>query len=72
MLDKLFGLKAQGTNARTEIIAGITTFVTMAYIMFVNPSILSIAGMEWGAVFVATVLAAAIATFFMAFVANVP
>lgn len=72
MLDKLFGLKAQGTNARTEIIAGITTFVTMAYIMFVNPSILSISGMDWGAVFVATILAAAIATFIMAFVANVP
>jgi AGZA family xanthine/uracil permease-like MFS transporter len=72
MLDKLFGLKAHGTNARTEIIAGLTTFVTMAYIMFVNPSILSITGMDRGAVFVATILAAAIATFVMAFVANVP
>jgi AGZA family xanthine/uracil permease-like MFS transporter len=72
MLDKLFGLKASGTNARTEILAGITTFVTMAYIMFVNPAILSIAGMDKGAVFVATILAAAIATFIMAFVANVP
>ena len=72
MLDKLFGLKAHGTNARTEIIAGLTTFVTMAYIMFVNPSILSITGMDRDAVFVATILAAAIATFVMAFVANVP
>ncbi len=72
MLDKLFGLKASGTNARTEILAGVTTFVTMAYIMFVNPSILSAAGMDQGAVFVATILAAAIATFIMAFVANVP
>ena len=72
MLDKLFGLKAQNTNARTEIIAGLTTFVTMAYIMFVNPSILSATGMDWGAVFVATILATAIATFIMAFVANVP
>ncbi|NLH96331.1 MAG: NCS2 family permease [Clostridiaceae bacterium] len=72
MLDKLFGLKAQGTNVRTEIVAGITTFMTMAYIIFVNPSILSETGMDWGAVFVATILAAAIATFIMAFVANVP
>lgn len=72
MLDKLFGLKAQGTNARTEIVAGVTTFMTMAYIIFVNPSILSQTGMDWGAVFVATILAAAIATFVMAFVANVP
>ncbi len=72
MLDKLFGLKAHETNARTEIIAGLTTFVTMAYIMFVNPSILSITGMDRGAVFVATILASAIATFIMAFVANVP
>ncbi|HOQ07080.1 MAG TPA: NCS2 family permease [Clostridiales bacterium] len=71
-MDKLFGLKAQGTNVRTEIVAGITTFMTMAYIIFVNPSILSQTGMDWGAVFVATILAAAIATFIMAFVANVP
>ncbi len=72
MFEKLFGLKAHGTNARTEILAGLTTFVTMAYIMFVNPSILSATGMDRGAVFVATILAAAIATFIMAFVANVP
>jgi len=72
MMDKLFKLKEHGTNARTEILAGVTTFVTMAYIMFVNPSILSETGMDWGAVFVATILAAVVATLVMAFVANVP
>jgi AGZA family xanthine/uracil permease-like MFS transporter len=54
------------------VLAGLTTFVTMAYIMFVNPQILSTTGMDQGAVFVATILATAIATFIMAFVANVP
>jgi len=72
MFEKLFKLKENNTNVRTEIFAGLTTFVTMAYIMFVNPSILSATGMDWGAVFVATILAAAIGTFVMAFVANVP
>jgi AGZA family xanthine/uracil permease-like MFS transporter len=72
MFEKLFKLKENGTNVRTEIFAGLTTFVTMAYIMFVNPSILSAAQMDWGAVFVATILAAAVGTFVMAFVANVP
>jgi AGZA family xanthine/uracil permease-like MFS transporter len=71
-MDKLFKLKEHGTNARTEVLAGLTTFVTMAYIMFVNPQILAIAGMDPKAVFVATILAATIATFIMAFVANVP
>lgn len=72
MMDRLFSLKEHGTNARTEVFAGLTTFVTMAYIMFVNPSVLSSTGMDKGAVFVATILAAAIATFVMAFFANVP
>ena len=72
MFEKLFKLKENGANVRTEIFAGLTTFVTMAYIMFVNPSILSEAQMDWGAVFVATILAAAVGTFVMAFVANVP
>jgi len=72
MLDKLFGLKAHGTKAKTELVAGLTTFMTMAYIIFVNPSILSATGMDENAVFVATILASAIATFIMAFVANVP
>lgn len=71
-MDRFFKLKEHGTNVRTEILAGLTTFVTMAYIMFVNPAILSQTGMDWGAVFTATILAAAIATFVMAFVANVP
>lgn len=71
-MDKLFKLKEHGTNVRTEVLAGLTTFVTMAYIMFVNPLILSTTGMDQKAVFVATILAAAVATFVMAFVANVP
>lgn len=72
MLDKLFKLKEAGTNVRTEVLAGLTTFVTMAYIMFVNPQILSATGMDQGAVFVATILATVVATFIMAFFANVP
>lgn len=72
MLEKLFKLSENGTNVRTEIIAGITTFLTMAYIIFVNPAILSDAGMDRGAVFVATCLAAAIGCFMMGFIANYP
>ncbi|WP_207669313.1 NCS2 family permease [Fonticella tunisiensis] len=71
-MDRLFKLSENGTNVKTEVMAGITTFVTMAYIIFVNPSILAQAGMDKGAVFVATILAATIATFIMGFVANVP
>jgi len=71
-MDKFFGLKKAGTNVRTEIIAGLTTFFTMAYIIVVNPSMLAQAGMEWGAVFLATIIAAVIGTLIMAFVANVP
>ncbi|EKO3693520.1 NCS2 family permease [Vibrio metschnikovii] len=72
MLEKLFKLSENGTTVRTEIIAGITTFLTMAYIIFVNPAILADAGMDRGAVFVATCLAAAIGCFIMGFVANYP
>ncbi|EFP96059.1 NCS2 family permease [Vibrio caribbeanicus] len=72
MLEKLFKLSENGTNVRTEIIAGITTFLTMAYIIFVNPAMLADAGMDKGAVFVATCLAAAIGCFIMGFVANYP
>lgn len=72
MLEKFFKLKEHGTDVRTEIIAGFTTFITMAYIIFVNPNILSITKMDWGAVFVATILAATIGTLVMGFVANVP
>jgi AGZA family xanthine/uracil permease-like MFS transporter len=68
----MFKLKENGTNVPTEIIAGVTTFFTMAYIIVVNPKILSGAGMEWGAVFLATIIAAAIGTLVMGLVANVP
>ncbi|MHA3886885.1 MULTISPECIES: NCS2 family permease [Stutzerimonas stutzeri group] len=72
MLEKLFQLKAHGTNVRTEILAGVTTFLTMAYILFVNPSILSETGMDKGAIFVATCLAAAIGSAVMGLIANYP
>ncbi|WP_375321981.1 NCS2 family permease [Aliivibrio logei] len=72
MLEKLFQLKENGTDVRTEIIAGLTTFLTMAYVIFVNPAILADAGMDKGAVFVATCIAAAIGCFIMGFVANFP
>ncbi len=72
MLERFFDLSANGTTVRTEVVAGVTTFLTMAYIIFVNPSILSAAGMPKEAVFVATCLAAAIATLVMALYANYP
>ncbi len=72
MFEKLFNLKKQGTNIRTEVTAGITTFLTMSYIIFVNPEIISATGMDKGAVFVATCLAAAIGSFIMAMLANWP
>lgn len=72
MLEKLFQLKAHRTTVRTEIIAGLTTFLAMAYILFVNPSILSATGMDKGSVFVATCLAAAIGSALMGFIANYP
>jgi AGZA family xanthine/uracil permease-like MFS transporter len=72
MLEKLFKLSENGTDVRTEVIAGVTTFLTMAYIIFVNPAILSATGMDKGAVFVATCLAAAIGCFIMGFIANYP
>ncbi len=71
-LDRYFGLKAQGTDVRTEFIAGLTTFLTMVYIVFVNPAILSKAGMDQGAVFVATCIAAAVSTLVMGLYANYP
>jgi len=77
-MEKFFKLKEQGTNVRTELIAGVTTFFTMAYIIFVNPSILSAAiqtadGVPlWYGVFVATIIATVIGTLIMALVANVP
>lgn len=72
VLERYFGLKQQGTDIRTEFIAGVTTFLTMVYIVFVNPIILGKAGMDPGAVFVATCIAAAVSTFVMAFYANYP
>ena len=72
MLERLFGLEAHGTTVRTEVLAGATTFLTMAYIVFVNPAILAQAKMDHGAVFVATCLAAAIGTAVMGLAANYP
>lgn len=71
-LDRYFGLTAHGTTVRTEAIAGLTTFLTMVYIVFVNPAILSKAGMDHGAVFVATCLAAAVCSAVMGLYANYP
>ena len=67
-----FKLQEAGTNVRREIVAGLTTFFTMAYIIFVNPNMLSETGMSWEGVFVATCLAAAVGTLIMALFANVP
>jgi AGZA family xanthine/uracil permease-like MFS transporter len=72
MLEQVFKLSENKTNVRTEVVAGITTFLTMAYIIFVNPDILKAAGMPFGAVFAATCVAAAIGCFLMAFLANYP
>ena len=72
MLEQVFKLSENKTNVRTEIVAGITTFLTMAYIIFVNPAILAEAKMPLGAVFSATCVAAAIGCFLMAFLANYP
>src|SRR5438270_6549316 len=71
-LDRYFGLAEHGTDVRTELIAGLTTFLTMVYIVFVNPQILGNAGMDKGAVFVATCIAAAVSTLVMALYANYP
>jgi AGZA family xanthine/uracil permease-like MFS transporter len=72
VIEKLFGLKAQGVTARSEIVAGTTVFFTMAYILFVNPKILAAAGMDPGAVFMATAMSAAFTTLLMGLTANLP
>ena len=72
MLEKLFGFSASTMSVKREILAGITTFLTMAYILAVNPSILGDAGMDKGAVFTATVLATILATLVMAIYAKLP
>ena len=71
-LDKFFKISENGSSVRTEVLAGLTTFLTMSYIIVVNPSILSEAGMEYGAVFVATCIAAAIGCMMMGLIANYP
>ncbi|MFY0664905.1 MAG: NCS2 family permease [Natronospirillum sp.] len=72
MLERLFQIKAQGSSVKTEVIAGITTFLTMAYIIFVNPDILSGTGMDRDSIFVATCLAAAVGCLIMGLWANYP
>jgi AGZA family xanthine/uracil permease-like MFS transporter len=72
IVDRYFRLTENGTDIHTELIAGLTTFLTMVYIVFVNPQILGNAGMDKGAVFVATCIAAAVSTLVMAFYANYP
>ena len=72
LLERYFRLREQGTDVRTEFIAGLTTFLTMVYIVFVNPAILGKTGMDTGAVFVATCVAAAVSTMVMALYANYP
>ena len=72
MFQKLFHLKENGTDVKTEVIGGITTFMAMAYILAVNPSILSQSGMDSQAVLIATALAAFVGTLCMAFMANYP
>lgn len=70
--ERAFKLKKHGTDTRTEIMAGITTFMTMSYILAVNPQILSESGMDYGAVFTGTIIASVVAMLFMAFYANLP
>ena len=72
LLQRVFKLQEHGTTVRTEIIAGLTTFLTMVYIIFVNPQILSFAGMDIKAVFVTTCLIAAIGSIGMGLFANLP
>lgn len=72
MTERFFKLSENKTDVKTEVVAGITTFMTMAYILIVNPLTLSAAGMDFGALFTATALSAIVATLIMAFVANLP
>ncbi len=72
MLEKLFHLKASGSNLRTEILAGATTYMTLCYIIFVQPAVLSVAGMDFGAVMTATCLTSAVFTLLMGLITNYP
>ena len=71
-MEKFFQLKENNTTVGKEVVAGLTTFFAMAYIIAVNPTLLSQSGMEWGAVFLATIIASVIGTLIMGLVANVP
>ena len=71
-MDKFFHLKENNTTVSTEVMAGLTTFFAMSYIIVVNPGILAQSGMEWGAVFLATIIASIIGTLIMGLIANVP
>ncbi len=71
-LEKFFQLKARNTSVRTELVAGLTTFMTMSYILIVNPNMLSATGMDKGGVFTATIIASVVATLMMALMANLP
>ena len=71
-MERIFKLKAHGTTAKTEVLAGFTTFFAMAYIIFVNPNFLAQTGMDFYAVLLATCVASAIGCFLTAFLANVP
>ncbi|MFR3072147.1 MAG: solute carrier family 23 protein, partial [Paeniclostridium sp.] len=71
-LEKIFKLSANNTSVKTEVLAGVTTFMTIAYILVVNPNILGQAGMDKGAVFTATAIASGIGCFIMGLLANYP
>lgn len=71
-LEKVFKIKERNSSVKTEVIGGVTTFLAMAYIIFVNPAILSMSGMDKGALITVTCLATAIGTFLAAFMGNVP
>ena len=72
LLEKVFKIEERKSSVKTEVIGGVTTFLAMAYIIFVNPAILSLAGMDKGALITVTCLATAIGTFLAAFIGNVP
>lgn len=72
LLEKVFKIEERKSSIKTEVIGGVTTFLAMAYIIFVNPAILSLAGMDKGALITVTCLATAIGTFLAAFIGNVP
>lgn len=72
MLEKIFKLKENNTNITTELMAGVTTFIAISYIIFINPKILSQTGMDYNAIYSATIFASIIGTLILGFVANIP